>query len=92
MNAHNRGVVTRLIGDIDRFASGEIELDEMQSKLQAALTLCERDGSTAWEAVRLAEADVEEIQFTTLLDEQRPAAVFRLDQLREALTTELDVA
>jgi hypothetical protein len=40
----------------------------------------------------LAEADVEEIRFTTLLDEQHPAVVFRLDQLREALTTDLGVA
>jgi hypothetical protein len=91
MNAHNREAVTRLIGDIDRFTGGEIRLDEMQSQLQAALTLFERDGSTARESVRLAEADVEEIRFTMLLDEQRPAAVFRLDQLREALTTELGV-
>jgi hypothetical protein len=91
MNAHNREVVTRLIGDIDRFTGGEIGLDEMQSQLQAALTLFERDGSTVRESVRLAEADVEEIRFTMLLDEQRPAAVFRLDQLREALTTELGV-
>lgn len=89
MNAHNRGVVTRLVGHVDRFMEGEIELDEMQSQLQAALSLFERDGSTACEAVRLAEADVEEIRFTTLLDEQRPAAVFRLDELRGALTTEL---
>lgn len=91
MNAHNRGVTARLIEEIDRFTSGG-ELGEMQSQLQAALTLLERDGSTVREAVRLAEADVEEIQFIVLLDEQRPAAVFRLDQLREALTTELDVA
>lgn len=91
MNVHNQGLVTRLIRDIDRFMSGEIELGEMQSQLQAALTLFERDGSTAGEAVRLAEADVEEILFTKLLDEQRPAAVFRLDQLREALTTELGI-
>jgi hypothetical protein len=92
MNAHNRGVATRLIGEIDRYTSGEVELGEMQSQLQAALMLFERDGSTLSEAVGLAEADVEEIQFTMLLDEQRPAAVFRLDQLREALTMELDVA
>jgi hypothetical protein len=92
MNAHNRGVVTRLAGKIDAFTSGKIELDEMQSQLQAALTLFERDGSTACEAVRLAEADVEEIRFTMLLDEQRSAAVFRLDELRETLTAELCVA
>jgi hypothetical protein len=92
MNANNRGVTTHLIREIDRFTSGEVEIGEMQSQLQAALTLFERDDSTALETVRLAEADVEEIQFTMLLDEQRPAAVFRLDQLRQALITELDIA
>jgi hypothetical protein len=57
-----------------------------------ALNLSELDVGTAREAVRLAEADVEEIRFTQLLDEQRPAVVFLLDQLREDLTTELGVA
>jgi hypothetical protein len=47
------------------------------------LALLERDESGAEQAVRLADADGEEIRFTKLLDEQRPAAVFRLDELRE---------
>jgi hypothetical protein len=92
VNAHNRGVVARLIGDIDRFAGGEIGIDDIQSQLEAALPLFERDHSGARESIRLAEADVEEIRFAMLLDEQRPAALFRLDRLREALTTELGVS
>jgi hypothetical protein len=91
MNAHNRDAVTRLVGVIDRFTSDGVELDEMQSQLKSTLALLERDGSTASEAIRLAEADVEEIRFARLLDEQRPAAVFRLDQLRDALMTELEI-
>src|SRR5262245_37259623 len=82
MNAQNRGVVRSLIEDMDRFTGGEIELDEMQAQLVMALSLFERDGSTAHEAVGAAEADAEEIRHTMLLDEQRPAVVFRLDQLR----------
>jgi hypothetical protein len=89
MNAHNRGVVTRIIRDIDRFAGGDIGLDEIHSSLQMALPLFERDGSKVSEAVQLAEADVEEIRFTKLLDEQRPAVVFRLDRLRETLAAGL---
>jgi hypothetical protein len=78
MSARNRGTIMRLTTDIARFASGEIELDEMQAELQAALALLERDGGAAAEAVRLAEADVEEIRF---------AVLFRLDRLREILGT-----
>ncbi|WP_255414751.1 hypothetical protein [Pseudarthrobacter sp. AG30] len=35
--------------------------------------------------MRLAAADLEEIQFTTLRDEQVPAGIFRLDNLRTAV-------
>jgi hypothetical protein len=40
--------------------------------------------------MRLAEADLEEIQFTTLLDEQVPAAIFRLDGLRASIEGSAD--
>lgn len=50
-----------------------------------AIPLFENDGSGIADFVRLAEADLEEIQFTALLDEQRPAAIFRLDALRATL-------
>jgi hypothetical protein len=88
MNAHNREVIGRLLGDLDRFARGEIGLDSVQAALQAAPGILERDGTSAQEAIRLAEADVEEIRFSKLLDEQRPAAVFRLDELRDQLAEE----
>ena len=47
------------------FIVGELDLDEIQSALQSALGLLENDGSEIVEADRLAEADVEEIRFTT---------------------------
>ena len=39
--------------------------------------------------MRRAEAEVEQIRFTQLLDEQRPAVVFQLDELLGALEAEL---
>ena len=85
MNEYNFGVLSRLIDAIDEFQKGDIELDDMQARLQSALMLYETAADAAWHALRLAEADIEEIRFTMLLDEQRPAAVFRLDDLRESL-------
>jgi hypothetical protein len=81
----NAGVAARLSTAIQDYESGLLSLGEVQSALQSAIPLFENDGSGAADFVRLAEADLEEIQFTVLLDEQRPAAVFRLDELRATL-------
>jgi hypothetical protein len=90
MNANNRQITTRLVKDIDRFVGGELELLDLQSRLQSALTLLERDGTSVGSDIHLAEVDMERIQFTMLLAEQRPAAVFRLDELRDALVRALE--
>jgi len=89
MNEHNALVVARLVQSIDDFVSGTIEIDDIQSRLASSLTLLEMDGSSAYQTLRVAEADVEEIRFTMLQDEQRPAATFRLDDLRATLLEEL---
>jgi len=73
---------------VQEFIVGELDLEEIQSALQSASGLLENDGSEVVEAVRLAEADVEEIRFTRLLEEQRSAVVFRLDQLVRRLAGE----
>ena len=73
---------------MQEFIVGELDLEEIQSALQSASGLLENDGSEIVEAVRLAEADVEEIRFTRLLEEQRSAVVFRLDQLVRRLAGE----
>jgi hypothetical protein len=91
MNARNREFIGRLVGELDRFARDETDLEGMQATLQSVLALLERDESGVEQAVRLAEADVEEIRFTKLLDEQRPATVFRLDELRDQLARELEL-
>ena len=80
-NEYNRDVLGGLRASVQEFIVGELDLEEIQSALQSASGRLEDDGSEVVEAVRLAAADVEEILFTRLLDEQRSAVVFRLDQL-----------
>lgn len=88
LSAYNRTILDRVRNSAAGFASGDIEMDDVQAVLQSTAGLFENDGSGAAELVRLAEADIEEIRFTRLLDEQRPAVTFRLDALIEALQGE----
>lgn len=85
---YNRTIVDRVRISAAAFASGEIGMDDVQAALQSSAGLLENDGSGAAELVRLAEADIEEIRFTRLLDEQRPAVTFRLDALLATLQSE----
>ena len=80
-NEYNRALLGGFRASVQGFIVGELDLNEIQSALQSTLGLLENDGSGVVEAVRLAEADVEEIRFTRVLEEQRSAVVFRLDQL-----------
>ena len=89
MNEYNKRVVARLMQAIDAFMADTIGLDEVQSHLQSSVNLLEADTRGTRELVRTAEADIEELRFTRLRDEQRPAAVFRLDTLRESLRADM---
>lgn len=77
----NQRVLGRLRASFSEFVGEEIDLDAFQSAVQAAISLLENDGTGVAEAVRLAEADIEEIRFTRLLGDQRSAVIFRLDEL-----------
>lgn len=90
LNEYNLDLLGRLRASVQDFMTGKLGLDEIQAALQSTLGLLENDGSGVGEALRLAEADVEEIRFTRLLDEQRPAVVFRLDELVTTLPGERD--
>lgn len=85
MNDYNTTVAPEVLAAIAGLEDGGLTLAEAQAVLESAVPRFENDGSGIGNAVRLAEADLEEIQFTTLLDEQRPAAILRLDQLRAAI-------
>lgn len=88
MNSGNERVVSRLRGTIAAFHAGDADLGGVLASLRGALGLLENDGSGVGELVRLAEADIEEIRFTRLHDEQRPAVTRRLDELAAALDDE----
>jgi hypothetical protein len=89
MTPHNRSLATTLVELIDRFANDETSVSDMQSRLQSAMVLFDREPTSPERAVRIAEADLEEILFTMIRDEQRPAAIFRLDELRTYLAETL---
>lgn len=84
-SSHNDQIVQRLRGAVELFTRQDLDLDGVQAALQSALSLIERDGTATAEVIRQAEADVEEVRFTRLRDEQRPAVVFRLDRMLEEL-------
>lgn len=89
MTQTNRTVVSALLDAIDGFVAGELDIPDIQTRLQSGLGLLERGLGDVSSAIRAAEADLEEIQFTMVLDEQRPAAVFRLNSLRGQLAAAL---
>lgn len=81
LNEYNDERATRLLALITAFDGSLSQLDGVQAELQGAVGLFENDGSGVSELVRLAEADVEEIRFTRLLDEQGAAVAMRTAQL-----------
>ncbi len=90
VSEYNQTLLDRLRSTASSFVAGELDLDQIQAALQSTLDLLENDGTGAANMVRLAEADVEEIRFTRLLDEQRAAVIFRLDELLAALPGDVD--
>ncbi|MGH3544401.1 MAG: hypothetical protein ACRDPW_00470 [Mycobacteriales bacterium] len=89
MTRTNRMVVSAILDAIDGFVAGELDIPDIQVRLQSGLGILERGLDDVSSAIRIAEADLEEIQFTMLLDEWRPAVVFRLDSLRGQLSAAL---
>lgn len=85
MSHYNLTRTKEVLAAIRNLEDGTSTLAEVHSVLQSVVPPFENDGSGIGNAVRLAEADLEEIQFTTLHDEQGAAAIFRLDKLRAAV-------
>lgn len=89
MTTGNRRLVDGLIAAIDSFRHGETSLGEVHVRLQSAIPMFEREPASPERAVRLAEADLEEIRFARPLAEQWPAATSRLGELRAVLAVAL---
>ncbi len=90
MSDYNAAVAQDALAAIAGLEAGTVTLGDAQTVLQSVIQRFENDGSGVANAVRLAEADLEEIQFTTLRDEQVPAAIFRLDVLRAVIEGAID--
>lgn len=86
VSSYNQGVLTRIRETVAAFAAGDMDLDQIQSRLQTNIGLLENDGSGVIDLIRSTEADIEEIRFTRSDDEQRPAVIRRLDELLNALS------
>lgn len=89
MTKVNRSVLQVTVRAIDAFINDEMSIADMQAQLQNSFSFLERGSDVLAEEIRLAEADLEEIQFTMLLDEQRPNVIFRLERLRDVILSEL---
>lgn len=85
MNEYNARLARKVLEAIKNLENGTSTLAETQSLLESVVPLFENDGLGLENAIRLAATDLEQIQFTTLQDEQVPAAIFRLDNLRSAV-------
>ncbi|WP_100348313.1 hypothetical protein [Luteimicrobium subarcticum] len=91
MNEYNSKVSSDVLAAISGLEIGSRSIGDVQAVLQSAIPQFENDGSEVADAVRLAEADIEEIQFTTLRDEQLGAVIFRLRDLRDILDEASDI-
>jgi len=90
MNDENRKIYSAALVSIDRFVDGELSIEDIRSRLEVTLGLLEREPVSADGDIRDTIADLELIQFGQLESEQRPAAIFRLDSLRDTICTLLD--
>lgn len=96
MTSANRTALESLFRSIDDFTAsdgGNEEIDneiaDVQWKLDVTVDLLERGLVDLATPIRVAEADLEEIRFARLRDEQRHAAILRLDELRGELESRL---
>lgn len=86
---YNREILVMLDEAITQFVAGNSDLPQVQSVLSSVIGLLENDQTGADRLIRAAEADIEEVRFTRLLEEQRGAAATRLDRLRMELSEDV---
>jgi hypothetical protein len=89
MTGAPKAILTGILAVIDDLTMGTSDIAEAQERLGAYATALDRSAGELSERLRGADADLEEIQFAMLLNEQRTAAVLRLDPLRNLVAAEL---
>lgn len=89
MNENNSRLAHDVLARIADFKAGQISLDEMQAILYGTASAFENDQSDLAATLRLAEADLEEIQFASMLSEHRRLALHRLATVCEKIEAAL---
>lgn len=85
----SRSILEDVLQAIDSFAGGLGDIADLQSRLEADALALDRSFDRVIRELRSLDADLEEIRFARLRDEQRPAAILRLDPVRESVLAAL---
>lgn len=85
----SRPILEDALQAIDSFVSGLGDIADLQSRLEADASALDTSFDYVTRELRGLDSDLEEIRFARLLDEQRPAAILRLDPVRESLLAAL---
>jgi hypothetical protein len=86
----SRQVLMAISSVIDDFISGRSDIADLQERLEANASALDRSHGPLSSQLRSLDAGLEEIRFTMLKDEQRPAAIFRLEPVRQAVASALE--
>jgi len=85
----SRPILKDLLLAIDSFVNGLCSIADLQSRLEADASALNRSFEYVIRELRILDSDLEEIRFGMLRDEQRSAAVLRLDPVRESVVAAL---
>jgi hypothetical protein len=85
----SRPILEDVLRAIDSFVGGLGDIAGLQSRLEADASALDRRFDRVIHELRSLDADLEEIRFGGLRDEQRSAAILRLDPVRESLLAAL---
>lgn len=85
----SRPILEDVLQVIDSFVGGLGDIADLQSRLEADASALDRSFDRVIRELRSLDADLEEIRFGRLRDEQRSAAILRLDPVRESLLAAL---
>ncbi len=84
-----RSILLAIHNVIDEFLTDRCDIDKLQGRLGANASSLDRTFGDLIEELQGLDGDLEEIQFTMLRDEQRPAAILRLERTQELLAAAL---
>lgn len=81
----SRPILEDVLLAIDSFVGGLGDIADLQSRLEADASALDRRFDRVIHELRNLDADLEEIRFGRLRDEQRSAAILRLDPVRKSV-------